>query len=79
MRDPERLIKIYTELAEIHKQSFPDMREGQYLLNLLGWINAEKRDPFLIEGAELIKYAREYANHNSPWYRGWDILGDDLK
>ena len=51
------------------------MREGQFLLNLLGWINTtKKRDPFFIESQEFIEYAKEYANSNSMWYQGWSVL-----
>ena len=51
------------------------MREAQYMLNLLGWINStKKRDPFFIETQEFLEYAKEYANSNSMWYRGWDLL-----
>ena len=74
-RNPDRLNNTYLKLCEIHKKSFPDMREGQYLLNLLGWINSNKHlDPFFIEGQTLITYAKEYANSNSVWYHGWNIL-----
>ena len=74
MRKPERLDDTYSKLCEIQKMSFPDMREAQYMLNLLGWINSNKRDPFFIESDELIEYAKEYANANSMMYRGWEIL-----
>lgn len=75
MRNPERLNNSYSQLCEIHKKSFPDMREAQYLLNLLGWINTTKKiDSFFIESEELITYAKEYANSNSMWYQGWDLL-----
>ena len=75
IRNPERLDNFYSQLCEIHKKSFPDMRETQYMLNLLGWINStKKRDPFFIETQEFLEYAKEYANSNSMWYRGWDLL-----
>jgi hypothetical protein len=52
------------------------MREGQFLLNLLGWINSTKKcDPFFVESKEFLDLAKEYANANSPWYQGWDALG----
>lgn len=77
MRDPKRLESFYDEIKKIHKESFPDMREGQFLLNVLGWIHSEKhRDPFFPETDELINLFKEYANSNSPFYRGWDILKD---
>ena len=51
------------------------MREAQYMLNLLGWINStKKRDPFFIETQEFLEYAKEYANSNSMCYQGWDLL-----
>lgn len=76
MRDPNRLDSSYAQLCEIHKTYFPDMREGQFLLNLLGWINStKKRDPFFIESKEFLNLAKEYANANSLWYQGWDVLG----
>ena len=75
IRNPERLDNFYSQLCEIHKKSFPDMREAQYMLNLLGWINStKKRDPFFIETQEFLEYAKEYANSNSMLYRGWDLL-----
>ena len=51
------------------------MREGQFLLNALGYINNTlKRDPFFLESEELLELFKEYANSNSMWYQGWDIL-----
>lgn len=75
MRNPERLDKFYSELCEVHKRSFPNMREGQFLLNALGWINSTKRrDPFFPESEEMLELFKEYANANSMWYQGWDVL-----
>ena len=75
IRNPERLDNFYSQFCEIHKKSFPDMREAQYMLNLLGWINStKKRDPFFIETQEFLEYAKEYANSNSMLYQGWDLL-----
>ena len=75
MRNPERLDKFYEELCEIHKKSFPNMREGQFLLNALGYINSVlNRDPFFPETAEMIDLFKQYANSDSMWYRGWDVL-----
>ena len=37
------------------------MREGQFLLNALGYINSTlKRDPFFPEEEQMIKYIREF-------------------
>ena len=76
MRNPDRLDSVYSQLCEIHKKSFPDMRLGQqFLLNALGWINStKKRDPFFPEEYEMLEMFKEYANSNSMWYQGWDLL-----
>lgn len=51
------------------------MREGQFLLNALGYINSTlKRDPFFPESEEMLELFKEYANSNSMWYKGWDLL-----
>lgn len=67
MRDSNRLYQSYEQLSEIHKKSFPDMREGQFLINLIGWIAKNKRDPFFMESKEFLECAREYGNTCSPW------------
>lgn len=78
IRNPDRLDNFYSQLCEIHKKSFPDMREGQFLLNALGYINSTlHRDPFFPESSEMIDLFKQYANSNSMWYQGWDILGEE--
>ena len=75
MRKVERLDKFYDELKEIHKKSFPDMRFGQLMMNFLGFVNStKKRDPFFLESEEMLELFKEYANSNSMWYQGWDLL-----
>ena len=75
IRDPEKLDSFYTQLCEIHKKSFPDMRSGQFLLNALGYINSTLHiDPFFPESDELIELFKQHANSKSMWYQGWDIL-----
>ena len=75
IRDPEKLDSFYSQLCEIHKRSFPDMRPGQFLLNALGYINSTLHiDPFFPESDELIELFKQYANSNSMWYQGWDVL-----
>ena len=75
--NPVRLTKnsFYSQLCEIHKKSFPDMRFGQLMMNFLGFVNSiKKRDPFFPESEEMLELFKEYANSNSMWYRGWDLL-----
>ena len=75
MRNPDRLDSFYDELKKIHKKSFPDMRFGQLMMNFLGFVNStKKRDPFFPEEDEIIELFKEYANANSIWYQGWDVL-----
>lgn len=70
MRNKERLDTFYDELKDIHKEGFPDMRFGQFMMNFLGFVQSEKkRDPFFPEEEEMMKYLKEYANKNSMWKR----------
>ena len=51
------------------------MRPGQFLLNALVYINSTlDRNPFFPESGELIELFKQYANSNSMWYQGWDVL-----
>lgn len=71
MRNPNRLDKFYDEMKEIHKTSFPDLRFGQLMSNFFGWLMSEKkRDLFFPEEEDMIEYFREFANGESPSYRG---------
>lgn len=57
MRKPERLDNFYTELLDIHKTFFPDLRVGQLFMNL----KEEYGDLFYYEEDEMIKLIWEYA------------------
>ena len=60
----------YDTLKEIHKKSFCDMRFGQFMIVVFGWIQQTKgRDPFFPEEDEMIKLIKEYANTTSMWFR----------
>lgn len=73
MRNIERLDNFYDELKEIHKKSFPDLRFGQFCINVFNWMNTQKqRDPFFPEESEMIKLIKEYTNSNSLWYCEWE-------
>ena len=51
------------------------MRFGQLMMNFLGFVNStKKRDPFFPEEDEMVELFKEYANSNSMWYQGWDLL-----
>ena len=75
IKSPNGFNSSFNELKEIHKRSFPDMRFGQFMMNTLGWINSTKKcDPFFPEENEMLNLIKEYANSNSMWYQGWDLL-----
>lgn len=71
MRNPNRLDVFYEEMKTIHKKSFPDWRFGQLMSNFFGWLMSEKKmDLFFPEEEDMIEYFREFANGESPSYRG---------
>lgn len=59
MRDINRIDKFCNELAEVWKK-VPDWRFGQLMLNVLGEMQSEGRDPFFPEEDEMIEYFRNY-------------------
>lgn len=61
MRDPERLLKYYVEIEEIHKKEVPDWRIGQVLVNFQRWLG---RDIFYIEDEELVNLFRKFLVDN---------------
>lgn len=61
MRNPERIDKFCTELAELWKSKVPDWRFGQLMMNVL---NSFPRDPFFYEEDEMIEEFRKYFKEN---------------
>ena len=59
MRPIERLDRFYDELKRIHKEYFPDWREGQLFYNMACEL---KEDPFFWETDKAIEFIQEYAN-----------------
>ena len=60
MRDVNRIYKFCNELAEIWATQCPDWRFGQMMMNVLGQMSSEKRDPFFPEEDEMIEYFKKY-------------------
>ena len=61
MRNPERIDKFCSELAEVWKgYESCDWRFGQLMMNVLGKMQSEGRDPFFPEEDEMIKYFWNY-------------------
>ena len=56
MRNPERIDKFCSKLAEYWKE-VPDWRFGQLICNVLGTC---KRDPFFYEEDEMLKIFEDY-------------------
>lgn len=57
MRDPARLLPLYSYLAKIHEEHFPDLRIGQFLKNVSDWYGA---DIFYIEDDRLYELIPRY-------------------
>lgn len=68
MRDPKRIRKFCKRLAVAWEKE-PDMRFGQFMVNVLG---AMDRDPFFPEDDEMIKHIEKYAQEHSPYYVSGD-------
>ena len=75
MRDKNRIPEFTKELERIWMQCYPYLRFGQLMMNFLNYVALEhKRDPFFPEEDEMVELFKEYANSNSMWYQGWDLL-----
>lgn len=60
MRDPNRLDEFYEKLAKIHKESFPDWRFGQFMMNFLAWYGY---DPFYLEESKFLAEVERYVKY----------------
>lgn len=61
MRNPNRLDSFYEELKRIHQSNCPDLRFGQFVINVFDWIeNTKKRRPFYLEEEEMRELFQEY-------------------
>ena len=61
MRDINRIEPFMEELTTIWKEQCPDWRFGQFISNVLGWIQSEKEiDIFFIEEDKILEYIKEY-------------------
>ena len=65
MRDPKRIDKFCTELAQLwHK--VPDWRFGQFMSNVLGAYQTEKMcDIFFPEDDKLMEFFKNYFKENN--------------
>jgi hypothetical protein len=60
MRDANRLDDFYDRLKKVHKEKFSDLRFGQFMMCVLGDMQASGRDPFFPEEDEMIKFIEEW-------------------
>lgn len=60
MRDKKRIKTFCNELAKIWETKCPDWRFGQLMINVLGEMSAEGRDPFFPEEKEMLEYFKKF-------------------
>ena len=60
MRNPDRLDEFYDRLKKVHKEKYPDLRFGQFMMCVLGDMTSYGRDPFFPEEDEMIKFIEEW-------------------
>ena len=60
MRNPDRLDEFYDRLKKVHKEKYPDLRFGQFMMCVLGDMMSYGRDPFFPEEDEMIKFIEEW-------------------
>ena len=65
MRDKKRIRKFCNELALIWEQECPDWRFGQLMMNVLGDMAGNGRDPFFPEEEEMLNYFKKYFGGNN--------------
>lgn len=66
------LERFYITLEKIHENSFPDMKFGKFFYSFTTWVALKKKlDICKLTNEEFIYLAKEYANKNSKYYRGW--------
>ena len=65
MRDPKRIQVFCNRLARAW-ELLSDMRFGQLMMNALGEMQANGRDPFFSEEDEMIRHIEAYCK-NSPY------------
>ena len=64
MRNPDRIEPFMNELAQLWKNSAPDMRFGQFISNALGEMASRHGDPFFWEENKFMEYIKEV-----PWIK----------
>lgn len=73
MRKPARLDDLYAQLMKLHKEHFPDMRFCQFWLNVLGYIQSVKYDPFYLEDDELLSCVEAYIKSEKSYFLGGNL------
>ncbi len=67
MRDPARIDEFCDRLKVAWKK-LPDWRFGQFMMNCLGSMNAQGRDPFFPEEPEMIEFIEKYTEKYAEKY-----------
>jgi len=74
MRNSSRIEKFCQRLARAWEY-MPDMRFGQFMMNVLGAYAHEVRDPWFPEEDEMIEYIEKWAKENSPYRKSEENNG----
>ena len=64
MRDIKRIDDFCNRLKVVWKQ-VPDLRFGQFMMNVLGAMLKGGRDPYFPEEDEMIKFLEDYVSSSS--------------
>ena len=60
MRNTDRLDDFYERLKKVHKEYHSNLRFGQWMICVLGDMQASGRDPFFPEEDEMIKFIENW-------------------
>ena len=71
IRDSNRIDEFCQELATLWKNHYPDMRFGQFVLNLYTYISNNARDMFFVEDQQMMQYIKEFCGEEKDDKRTW--------
>ncbi len=60
MRDPNRIKPFTDEISQIWKEKCPDWRFGQFMINILPYLQNQVGDVWFIEDDEMLELIKTY-------------------